>query len=157
MSIWLYPVSLGDLDAMNRKTAAEHVGIRFTAFGDNWLEATMPLDARTQSEPGTMHRGALAILAETLGSQAANLCVDQSRQVAVGQILHLNHPVEVTSGPICGRALPLSRNNLSQVWEIDIRDSADARLCVAQLTMAVLDRPSAGAILKNTAVEIPRS
>ena len=79
MSIWVYPFSLDDVDAMNRNTAAEYVGIRFTGVGYDWLEATMPFDARTQSELGTMHRGALAIFAETLSSQAANLCVDQSR------------------------------------------------------------------------------
>ena len=48
MSIWTRPVDLDELNALTRNTLAEHLGIRFTEFGPDFLRATMPVDARTQ-------------------------------------------------------------------------------------------------------------
>jgi 1,4-dihydroxy-2-naphthoyl-CoA hydrolase len=138
MTIWAKAFSLADLTALGRQTAAESCGIEFTQFGADWLEGTMPLDERTVGTDGSMHPGSLAILAETLGSVAANLCIDGSRQVCVGQILHLNHPVRVNSGPIRARASARIIQKDNHVWEVEMRDPLGAAVCVARVTMAVL-------------------
>jgi 1,4-dihydroxy-2-naphthoyl-CoA hydrolase len=143
MPIWVTPFTLDDLKAIGRGTTDEHVGMQITAFGDDWLEGTVPLDERTRSECGELHPGALGILAEALGSIAANMCVDQSRQYCLGQILQLHHPVPVRRGPLCGRASPLLITSASQLWQIEIRDGTGARVSVADLTMIVLQRDAA--------------
>ena len=140
MSIWVTPFTLADLTAVTRGTAAEHLGVRVTAFGDDWLEGTIPLDERTRSASGTLHAGALGILSETLGSIAASLCVDQAHRYCLGQILHVDHPEAITRGPLCGRATPLILAAHSHVWQIDIKDTTGARVCVAHLTMIILER-----------------
>lgn len=78
------PVSLDDLNRLSRDTLIEHLGIVFTAAGEDWLQATMPVDARTRQPYGLLHGGASVVLAETLGSSAGNLCLDTREQVAVG-------------------------------------------------------------------------
>ena len=70
------------------------------------------------------------------------MCLDLSRQICLGQILHLQHPIAAARGPLCGRASPLSIGELSQLWETRIRDGTGALVCIAQLTLAVLDRPA---------------
>src|SRR6202011_3149725 len=90
MMHWNKTIAVEDLQSLSRQTAAEHCGIEFTQIGDGWVEATIPLDARTRDIQGTLHPGALGILAETIGSIAASLCIDNLRRICVGQILHVN-------------------------------------------------------------------
>jgi 1,4-dihydroxy-2-naphthoyl-CoA hydrolase len=139
---WVSPLTLEQIAATSRATASGHLGIVFTALGDDWLEGTIPLDAQTRDADGALHHGALAILAETLGSLGATMCVDLSRQACLGQILHLQHTEPAHVGPVTGRAAPLAIQGQSQLWEIQIRDGTGARVCIAQLTLAVIDRPS---------------
>ncbi|OLH83463.1 thioesterase, partial [Xanthomonas oryzae pv. oryzae] len=61
------PVDLVALNAASRDTLIEHLGIVFTEAGDDWLRATMPVDARTRQPYGLLHGGASVVLAETLG------------------------------------------------------------------------------------------
>ena len=74
---------LATLNALSRGTAIEALGIEFTAVGPDHVVATMPVDARTIQPYGLLHGGASVVLAETLGSSAGNLCVDEGR-VCVG-------------------------------------------------------------------------
>lgn len=77
-------VSIEALNALSRNTLIDHLGIVFTAAGEDWISATMPVDARTRQPYGILHGGASVVLAETLGSSAGNLCVDTTQQVCVG-------------------------------------------------------------------------
>ncbi|HYM24502.1 MAG TPA: hotdog fold thioesterase, partial [Vicinamibacterales bacterium] len=83
MSSWVTPRTIAELTAASRNTASAAVGIQFTAIGDDWIEATLPLDERTQRDAGVVDPGALAILAETLGSIAATMCIDATRQMCL--------------------------------------------------------------------------
>jgi 1,4-dihydroxy-2-naphthoyl-CoA hydrolase len=132
--------TLRDLDAIGKNSASENFGIRYTSFGDDWIEATIPLDERTRNANGALHAGALGILAETMGSAVASLCIDTSRQICLGQILNINHPVSITSGPILARASPVSILPETHVWNVEMKDPNGATVSVARLTMVVLER-----------------
>ncbi len=54
-------------------------GLEFTEVGDDYLSATMPVDHRHRQPLGIMHGGASCVLAETVGSTAAQYCVDYSK------------------------------------------------------------------------------
>jgi uncharacterized protein (TIGR00369 family) len=140
MSPWTRKFSLEDLDAIGEGTASENFGICFTAIGEDWIAATIPLDARTRNSDGTLHPGALGILAETIGSVAASLCIDTSRRICVGQILHVNHPVLLTTGPVYATASLITILNDSHVWNIEINDPTGAVVGAARLAVAILDR-----------------
>jgi len=140
MPLWTRPVSLATLDAIGANSASEFFGICYTAFGNDWIEATIPLDERTRNANGSLHPGALGMLAETIGSVAASLCIDTSRQVGLGQILHINHPVSITSGPILARASPVLILPDSHVWNISMKDLNGANESVARLTVVILER-----------------
>ena len=74
MEIWHAPLDLATLNAASEGTAMRHLGIVFTAFGPDWIEASMPVDHRTMQPFKLLHGGASVLLAETLGSMAANAC-----------------------------------------------------------------------------------
>jgi 1,4-dihydroxy-2-naphthoyl-CoA hydrolase len=138
--LWTRPFTLAVLDAIGVNSASEFCGIRYTAFGEDWIEATMPLDERTRNADGAVHPGALGILAETIGSVAASLCINTSRHIGLGQILHINHPVSITSGPVLARASPVLIHPDSHVWNVSMKDANGRNESVARLTVVILER-----------------
>lgn len=135
--------TLDELNAMSRGTAMEPLGIRFIAIGADHLQASMPVDARTHQPMGLLHGGASVLLAETLGSTAGMLCVDDT-QAVVGIEINANHLRGVRNGQVTGTARPVHVGRSTQVWEIRITDDADGALvCLSRLTLAVIRRPSA--------------
>ena len=140
MTIWLKPVNVNDLNQYQQQTLVTHLGIRYTEVGEDYLKATMPVDARTKQPAGILHGGASAALAETLGSTGANLVVDRTKTLCVGLELNCNHVRAMREGQVTGTARPLHVGRTTQVWEIKITDDQDRLVCVSRITMAVLDR-----------------
>ena len=143
MSIWRSPLSLETLNAGGAGTLMGPLGIEFTEIGEDFVRGTMPVDARTHQPYGLLHGGASVALAETLGSMGANMCVDSTRYLCVGQEINANHLKSVRSGRVTGTARPLHVGARSQVWSIDIVNEAGALVCVSRLTVAVIQRPAA--------------
>jgi len=136
--VFRQPVDLQQVNALSRDTLIDHLGIVFTAAGEDWLQATMPVDQRTKQPYGLLHGGASVVLAETLGSSAGNLCVDPSQQVCVGLEINANHLRAARSGVVTGTARALHVGRTTQVWEIRIEDEAGKPVCISRLTLAVV-------------------
>jgi 1,4-dihydroxy-2-naphthoyl-CoA hydrolase len=140
MSIWKTVVTLEQLQERARNTLSEHLGIRYTEIGPDYLRATMPVDARTHQPAGILHGGASVALAESVGSVGANLCLDMNMQVCVGQEINANHLRPVRSGLVTATARPYHIGSRSQVWHVEIADEQGKLVCVSRLTMAILAR-----------------
>jgi 1,4-dihydroxy-2-naphthoyl-CoA hydrolase len=136
------PFTLEKLNELSRGTLAEAIGIEFTAFGDDWLEATMPVDHRTKQPAGLLHGGASVALAETLGSVASVLHVDPSRQSVVGLEINANHIRSMREGQVTGRVKAIHLGRTTHLWEIRITDGSDKLVCLSRLTVMILDRPA---------------
>ena len=118
----------------------EHLGIEFLELGDDYIKARMPVDHRTIQPFGLLHGGASVALAETLGSVAANLCVDREKKMCVGLEINANHIRPVTSGFVYGIARPIHIGASTQLWEIRIHNEQEKLVCISRLTMAILDK-----------------
>jgi 1,4-dihydroxy-2-naphthoyl-CoA hydrolase len=102
--------------------------------------ATMPVDRRTHQPFGLLHGGATVALAESLGSSAANCCLDMEVEFAVGLEINANHLRSVRSGLVTGTARPVHIGRRTQVWETRVEDEAGRLVCVSRLTLAVMAR-----------------
>jgi len=100
----------------------------------------MPVNRQVHQPTGVLHGGASVALAETVGSVAANLCVDMTTHMCLGQEINANHLRGVSSGLVTATARPFHIGTRSQVWHIEIRDEQDRLVCVSRLTMAVVQR-----------------
>jgi 1,4-dihydroxy-2-naphthoyl-CoA hydrolase len=138
--IWRVQATPEQLVERGRNTLSEYLGIRVTEIGPDYLRATMPVNSHTHQPSGILHGGASVALAETVGSLAANLCVDFEKYVCVGQEINANHVRSAASGLVTGTARPFHIGGRSQVWGIEIRDESDRLVCVSRLTMAVVER-----------------
>lgn len=140
MAIWFGDPTIEDANASQEGLLAPHLGIRFTERGEDFLRATMPVGPHTRQPMGYLHGGASLVLAETVGSVAANFVVDRSKQRCMGQEINANHLRPVADGLVTGTARPYHIGSRSQVWSIEIRDPGERLVCISRLTMAVLDR-----------------
>jgi 1,4-dihydroxy-2-naphthoyl-CoA hydrolase len=141
MGIFNKNATLEWLNQLSPNTMAQQLGIEFTAIGDDYLEARMPVDHRTKQPLGLLHGGASLALAETLGSIAATACIDIETHFCVGLEINANHLRAVREGYVRGRTSPLHVGKKTQVWEIRIVNEATSDLvCISRITIAVLEK-----------------
>lgn len=137
MRIWKQERSLEDLNLTSENTLVALLGIKYTALGDDYLEASMPVGPHTHQPMGLLHGGASVVLAETLGSLAGNLCIGPS-ELCVGLEVNANHVRSKREGVVTGTARPLHLGASTQLWQIDICDELGRLVCTSRLTLAVL-------------------
>jgi uncharacterized protein (TIGR00369 family) len=128
---------LAALNQRNQANAVGNLGIEFTEQGEDFLRGTMPVDHRTLQPYGLLHGGASVLLAETLGSMAANMCLEPGTGQAVGVEINANHLRAKTEGQVTGTARPLHVGRSTQVWDIRIEDEEGRTVCVSRLTLAM--------------------
>ncbi len=140
MRIFHESLTLEALNGLSKNTMAECIGIEFTAIGNDYLEAKMPVDARTHQPFGMLHGGASVALAETMGSVAATCCVDVTKQFCVGLEINANHIRSIREGYVKGITKALHIGKKTQIWEIRIVNDKEELICISRITLAVLDK-----------------
>lgn len=136
MTIWKREINLDRLNQTSKNTLIEHLNILYTEVGDDYICATMPVCSFTHQPLGMLHGGASVVLAETLGSVAANFCVDDNAY-CVGLDINANHVRAMRSGLVIGKATPIHLGVSTQVWQINISDERGRLVCTSRLTIAV--------------------
>jgi uncharacterized protein (TIGR00369 family) len=138
MSIWKSRQTVEALNAARDNTLHLHLDIIFSEIGDDFLRATMPVDERTRQPYGLLHGGASVVLAETLGSTGASMCVDRSKYLCLGQEINANHVRAVRRGRVTCTARPVHLGGRTQVWSMDIVNDSQQLVCISRLTIAVV-------------------
>lgn len=140
MSIWMNAPTLEQLNKGSMNTMVSHLGIEITELGVDFISAKMPVDNRTVQPMRLLHGGASVVLAETLGSIAGNLCVDNQTKAVVGLEINANHIRGAKEGEtVFGTARPKHIGRATQVWEIEIVNENDKLVCTSRLTLAVIN------------------
>ncbi len=130
---------LTTLDFIHTDSISKHLGIEFVEAGEGYLIARMPVDKRTQQPFGILHGGASVVLAETLGSVASYLLLDDpTKQRAVGLEINANHIRSVREGWVYGRCTPIHTGRTTHVWDIRITDEQEKLVCISRLTIAII-------------------
>lgn len=140
MSLWKKSTELNRLNTISKDTIIALLGIEYTQVGDNFIQATMPVDARTHQPHGLLHGGASVVLAETLGSVAANLAVADDK-ICVGLEVNANHVRSIKKGTVVGTATAVHIGYSTQIWQIEICNERQQLICTSRLTVAVIDKP----------------
>jgi 1,4-dihydroxy-2-naphthoyl-CoA hydrolase len=131
--------SLESLNNWSKGNLLEHLGIEFIEITSTTLKAKMPVDHRTKQPFGLLHGGASVVLAESLGSVASTLAVeDPLSQIAVGVEINANHLKSVKEGFVIGTCTPLRIGRTLHVYDIKIHDEQENLVCVSRLTVAIL-------------------
>ena len=139
MGIWhRKDVDLAALTTTGEASMPGHLGIEFTAIGDDWLQARMPVDRRTHQPFGRLHGGASVALAETVASVAGMLTLDPAEKVVVGLEINANHVRAARDGHVTCTATAEAIGRTTQVWTMRIVDERDKLVCLSRITLAVI-------------------
>ncbi|MGB3801352.1 MAG: hotdog fold thioesterase [Lewinella sp.] len=140
--IWKTPPTLEKMNGMGPRSLGATLGMEFVDFGDDYLVAEMPVDERTVQPFRMLHGGASVALAETLGSVAGFLVLDEpEKNIVVGVDINASHLRSVQEGGrVTGTVRPVRIGRTVQVWQIDITDQRGKLVCVSRLTCQVVPR-----------------
>lgn len=128
------------VNAMNKNTILEVLGIETIELGNDFIKATMPVDKRTHQPMGLLHGGASAVLIESLGSIGSSLIADMKTEGIVGLEVNANHLRGVKSGFVTGTATIIHCGRRTHVWSVDIHDEESKLVCTGRLTVMVTKR-----------------
>ena len=137
MKIWKRTTDINEINKNMKNTMSSHLGIIITEISRDTLEGTMPVTSNIMQPYGIVHGGASVTLAETLGSLASNLCIDQKSNT-VGLEINANHIRAVKGGIIKGITKPIHIGRSTHVWEVMLFNDEKV-ICISRLTMAILN------------------
>lgn len=133
MAIWKRDINLVILNERGQGSLSGELGIEFIGITDDQLIAKLNITDRLKQPIGIMHGGISCVLAETVGSTAANFAVDQN-YCAVGLEINTNHIKMVRQGAIIATAYPYHIGKTTQVWGIRIENEEGAVVSINRLT-----------------------
>lgn len=140
MSIWKTNPTTDQINEHCKNTMVEYLSIEISRVNADSLEGIMPVSNNIKQPFGIVHGGANCVLAETLGSLAANLVLDNEKQHAVGLSINTNHIKAVRNGHIRGVAKPKHIGKKTQVWEIETFNTKDELTSVTSLTISNINK-----------------
>jgi len=140
MSIWFKQPQVEEINKFNENTMVSHCGIKVTQISDDELSGIMPVGDHLKQPFGIVHGGANCVLAETLGSIAANLTCDPAVSHAVGLSIQTNHIKAVRNGDITGIAKPVHLGRSVQVWQIQTFNDHGHLTSQTSLTMSIISK-----------------
>lgn len=139
MRIWKQEFNLEGLNNMSENTLLSNFEIKFVEAGDDYLIAEMPVTHKTVQPMRILHGGASVALAESVGSIASVLCVENpAEQQTVGLDINANHLRSVPEGGLVrAKVTPQHLGRTTHVWKIDITNEAGKLVCVSRLTIMI--------------------
>ena len=140
--IWFKEYKLKDLNQFRDKTIVECLDINFTKIGDDFLEATMPVNNNTVQPQRILHGGASVVLAETMGSVASWLVSDPALiRAAVGVEINANHLSSAQEGDlVTGVVRPIKIGRKLHIWEVRITNHEGKLCCISRFTAMTLPK-----------------
>lgn len=131
---------IGLINQFAQNTMVDNLGIRFTAIGEGFVEATMPVDERTMRPGGLLHGGANLALAETVAGLGSMLSVDLNEFDVLGIQVSANHTGSTFGGTVYARAEIVHPGFQTQVWNVDIRNEDGKLVSSARVTNMIVKR-----------------
>ncbi|MBS4056756.1 MAG: PaaI family thioesterase [Bacteroidetes bacterium] len=130
--------TIAELNAMNRNTLMEQLGIEYIEVTDGYVYAKMPVNERTKQPMGILHGGSSLALAETVGSLGSAFIVDLDQNDVRGSHMSANHVRAAKNGWVYAKAVIIHRGRNTHVWNIDIFDDDNQLVSTCRLTNFII-------------------
>lgn len=130
------------LKGLNKRcedTLMETLNIKYVDVGDDFLIAQMPVNFRVHQPLGLLHGGATAALAESVGSAASAIFVDQKKYIVKGIELSINHVKSIREGIVTATAKILHQGRTTHLWEVRIVNEQEELISICKLTNIILE------------------
>ena len=130
---------INQLNDLCKGTFISFLGIEFLDYGDDFVEARMPVDNKLQPM-GLLHGGASLALAETIASGGSYLLVDPEKYDVLGLQVSGNHISSVSEGMLYARAEIIHRGKKTHVWDVKIKGENGKLISVTRVTIMIVKK-----------------
>jgi 1,4-dihydroxy-2-naphthoyl-CoA hydrolase len=132
-------VPLEEVNALNKNTMMEVLGIECIEIGGDFIRSRMPVHSATKQPMGLLHGGASAALIESIGSMGSALILDLSKEAPVGLEVNANHVSSATDGHVIATGKVVHAGRRTHLWQVDIHHEETGKLiCTGRLTIMVV-------------------
>ena len=129
------------LNESTKNTLMQTLEITYTFVGDKEVHATMPVNSRVHQPMGLLHGGASVALAESVGSAASHMFLEDRDNFEVRGIeISSNHLKSVREGMVIAKAKIIHKGRTTHLWEIRIEDTTGALVSLCKLTNIILPK-----------------
>ncbi len=132
--------NIDDLNATNKDTLMEQLGIEYVDAREGYIKAKMPVDRRTRQPMGLLHGGGSLALAETVAGIGSALLVDLRVTDVRGSHVSANHIRAAKDGWVYAEAHLLHRGRNTHIWDIEVKDEEGQLVSTIRLTNFIIAR-----------------
>lgn len=118
---------------------ADRMGIKLLELSAERAVATMPVEGNRQPL-GLLHGGAYVVIAESLGSMAANVWAFPKGKFAVGIEVNASHSSSAREGVVTATCEAITLGSTLTVHQIAIEDQQGRRLSTVRITNLLRER-----------------
>lgn len=132
--------TLQALNSLCKNTLMETLSISYTDCGDDYLVAKMPVNATVFQPDGVLNGGATMALAESVGSPASMLVIDNDKFMVRGISFSANHLGSVKSGHVTATATFIHKGRTTHLIDIRVEDDLGKLISTCRLTNIILPK-----------------
>lgn len=125
---------------MCKNTLMETLEISFVDIGEDTLVAKMPVTPKVHQPDGVLHGGASVALAESVGSAAAYIFLDEKKVMIRGIEIAANHIKSIREGFVYAKATIIHKGRTTQLWQIRIENENNELISLIKLTTLTLPK-----------------
>lgn len=125
---------------ISKNTLMQTLNIKYTDAGEDFLTATMPVDATVHQPMGLLHGGASVALAESVASAASLMMVNTDLNEVRGIEISANHVKAKRNGIVTATARIIHKGSSIHLWEIRITDEKDSLISICKLSTMILPK-----------------
>jgi 1,4-dihydroxy-2-naphthoyl-CoA hydrolase len=133
-------MTIEEINRLCKDTFIGYLDIEFLHFGEDFVEARMPVDENKLQPMGFLHGGASLALAETVASAGSFLFVDETKYEVLGLQVTGNHISTLSSGEVFARAELIHRGNSTHIWDVKISSQEGKLVSVARVTNIIIEK-----------------
>lgn len=127
-------------NSISKNTLMQTLNIEYVDAGPDFLVATMPVNPSVHQPMGLLHGGATVALAESVGSAASLMLVNQENSEVRGIEISANHLKSKRTGIVTATARIIHQGASIHLWEIRVVDENDSLISLCKLTTMVLPK-----------------
>lgn len=132
--------TLSELNAINKGTMMEFLGMEYLEINDGEVYARMPVTERNMQPRGLLHGGSSVAFAETVGGVGSLYLIDTEKFDVRGSQINANH-VRATKGKwVFAKANIIHRGKFTHVWNIDILNEENEIVSTCRLTNFIVEK-----------------
>jgi 1,4-dihydroxy-2-naphthoyl-CoA hydrolase len=133
-------MTIEQINKVCKNTFIEYLGIEFTSYGEDFIEAKMPVDSNKHQPMGLLHGGASLALAETVASAGSFMMVDEKKYNVLGLQVTGNHVASMSEGNLIARAEIVHKGSSTHVWDVKISTEEGKLISVARVTNIIIEK-----------------